>query len=77
MPSAAPADPVQWVPTGPKRLHHDVFRVSTSPMLHCRPLVIKVQQVQTLLAPGPTTWIRKSGVCHLRVTYPGSFSDGD
>jgi hypothetical protein len=32
--AAAPADPVQWVPTGPKRAYHNgVFRVSTSPML--------------------------------------------
>ena len=44
MPSAAPADPVQWVPTGSKRVYHNgVFRVSTSPTLHCRPMVFKVQ----------------------------------
>jgi hypothetical protein len=31
MPAAAPADPVQWVPTDPKRVYHNgVVRVSTS-----------------------------------------------
>jgi hypothetical protein len=40
MPSAAPADPVKWVPAGPKReYHNDVFRVSNEPILHCRSMV--------------------------------------